>query len=260
MHIRSFLLLGVIGVSSTAAAFSSGATNLSGKTANTCNNCHTGGATPTVTLTGPTTVLPGSTQSYRLTITGGAAQVGGMDVSVDNAAATLIAGPGMRAVAGEVTHASAQPFKNGALSFDFSLQAPAQEGKVTLYATGNSANMDRGTYGDKSAATTLAVTVRSAPEPTPEPPQPTPVPQPTPEPQPAPEPPQPAPAPSPGNGGTTGGTPAPEPTAPGSTDPLIDDPSAEPSAGCTAAGGALAPALLLGWAAALLRRRRKARS
>lgn len=234
MHIRSFLLLGVIGVSSTAAASSSGITHMSGKTTATCTNCHYGGTAPTVELSGPTTVLPGSTNTYRLTLTGGAAMVGGADVAVDNASATLVPGAGMRAIAGELTHASPQAFTNGELSFEFSLRAPSQEGKVTLYASGNSANGDRGPGGDNAATTTLDVTVSATPPP---------------------------PAPTPGTPPTTGGnTPgtggAPAPSKPGSPDPSIEDPSGESAGGCTAAGGALAPVLLLGWTAALIRRRR----
>ncbi len=250
MRIRSFLLLGVIGVSSTAAAYSSGITNMSGKTTATCNNCHHGGTLPTVTLSGPTTVLPGSTHTYRLTLTGGAAMVGGVDVAVDNASATLVPGAGMRAIVGEVTHASPQAFTNGALSLDFVLHAPSQEGKVRLYASGNSCNGDKSPSGDSAASTTLDVTVSA----TPPPPAPTP-------PPPAPTPPPPAPGTPPTPGGTppdTGSTPA--PAKPGSPEPVIEDPSGEPTGGCTAAGGALAPVLLLGWTAALIRRRRQARS
>jgi hypothetical protein len=242
MHIRQFLLLGVIGVSSTAAAYSSGMTNMSGKTTATCNNCHYGGEKPTVTLSGPTTVLPGSTNTYRLTLTGGAAKVGGVDVAVDNASATLVPGAGMRAITGELTHASPQEFSNGTLSIDFALRAPSQEGKVKLYATGNSANGDRSPGGDGAASTTLDVTVSAAPPP----PAPTP------------------PTPTPGTPPTTGGNPSnpgatPAPGTP-SPEPVIEDPSGEPTGGCTAAGGALAPVLLLGWTATLLRRRRQARS
>jgi len=56
----------------SACASSAGIAGYSGMTAGvTCNACHYGGITPTVTLTGPTSVASGSTNQYTLTITGG---------------------------------------------------------------------------------------------------------------------------------------------------------------------------------------------
>ena len=50
----------------------------------TCAACHDGGSMPDVSLIGPTTVLPGVTNLYQLTIDGGPAQTGGFNVSIDN--------------------------------------------------------------------------------------------------------------------------------------------------------------------------------
>ena len=47
-----------------------------------CNACHGGGVPPTVTLSGPTTVSPGSLTTYTLTLTGGQQTTGGLGVSV----------------------------------------------------------------------------------------------------------------------------------------------------------------------------------
>jgi ASPM-SPD-2-Hydin domain-containing protein/HYDIN/CFA65/VesB family protein len=123
-----------------------------------CSACHGGGSAPTVGLTGPTSLAPGSSGVYTLMITGGAAVVGGLDVSTS--AGTLQAsGPGTKLQSGDITQTAATPFTSGALSFTFTLVAPSTVGQLTLYAAGLSANGNGGTSGDNAAATTLAVTV-----------------------------------------------------------------------------------------------------
>ena len=80
----------VITFSSLAVAYPTGISGYSGKSGMTCTSCHSTGAAPTVTLTGPTTVASGSTNSYTLTNTGGGN--GGLDVAAS--AGTFTAGTG----------------------------------------------------------------------------------------------------------------------------------------------------------------------
>src|SRR5260370_19689723 len=69
-------------LSPPASASSSGISGFSGKNGSTCTSCHFGGIQPMVTLTGPTSVNSGSTNTYTLTITGGqATRGGGLDVA-----------------------------------------------------------------------------------------------------------------------------------------------------------------------------------
>lgn len=218
MRVRPIVLLGALGVASTALAESGGVSDYSGKAQRTCTSCHYGGSAPTVTLTGPTTVPAGSTNTYQLTIQGGAAKVGGLNVAVDTTAAVLVPGVGTQLRGEELVHRGPKAFSGGAVSWEFSLRAPAQEGTVKLYASGNSANGDTDWGGDLSASTQLAVTVSSA---------------------------------GPADGGAADGGPA---DGGGPTD---GEPAGEPSdGGCTAAGGALVPLALLGVASALRSRRR----
>jgi len=157
----SFRTLGVVSVcllSTPVLANSTGITGQSGKDGATCNTCHSGGAAPTVEISGPTTLAPNATGQYTLIIKGGAANVGGFNVAVDNTAAALQAGAGVKKLGSELTHSEAKAFANGEARFDFSLVAPAS-GTVKIFGTGNSANKDFNSTGDRSSATTLSVTV-----------------------------------------------------------------------------------------------------
>ncbi len=130
-----------------------------------CTMCHSGGTMPTVTMTGPTSLAPGANGVYTLTITGGAAVVGGLDVSASSG--TLTASDATtQLMGGEVTQKSSTAFSSGTLSFTFTLNAPATAGTVTVYGAGLSANGNGSTSGDNAAKATLAVTVAAATAPT----------------------------------------------------------------------------------------------
>ncbi|RKH37182.1 MXAN_6652 family MXYO-CTERM-anchored protein [Corallococcus sicarius] len=155
---------GVFAVSllgSTAAfATSTGIAGQSGKDGVMCSTCHKGGATtPTVVLEGPTSLEPGATGQYTFIIQGGPAKTGGVDIAVDSADASLLAGSGTKKLGAELTHSAPQPFTGNALRFNFSLVAPAKDVTLTLFGAGNSSNADLGSDGDKAVATKLTVTV-----------------------------------------------------------------------------------------------------
>jgi hypothetical protein len=59
----------------------------SGKQGQICNQCHKGGTTPTVALTGPSTLMPGESAQDTFTITGGAEVRAGFNVAEDDSAA-----------------------------------------------------------------------------------------------------------------------------------------------------------------------------
>ena len=150
-------------LSAPALANSAGITGNSGKAqGQTCNSCHLGGSAPTVELSGPAELAPGATGQYTLTVRGGAAKVGGMNVAVDNTAAKLQPGTGSQTLGQELTHKGPQPFTGGELRFDFSLVAPSTPGTVKLFGAGNSANGDFSSDGDRGSSTTLSVTVTGA--------------------------------------------------------------------------------------------------
>jgi MYXO-CTERM domain-containing protein len=154
--------------SASALASPGGIIGRSGRTASaSCagSGCHSAPANtprPTVMLTGPTTLNAGETGQYALVITGGPAVVGGMNVAVDSAQASLQPGTGLRKQSAEITHMSPKTFSNNEVRFDFSMIAPASGGTVRIYGAGNSANGAEGSSGDVSATATLDVTIQGS--------------------------------------------------------------------------------------------------
>lgn len=157
-----FLGLGIL-LSGKAIAVPSGISGFSGATGATCTLCHSAGAAvPVVTLiadSGSTTVTPGSTTSYTLTMTGGPAVNAGLDVAAS--AGTLIdTNPsGTRILNGELTMSAPHPVSGGTISWIFDWQAPAAEGTYTFYAAVLSGNGTGGTSGDGTGTTSLEITV-----------------------------------------------------------------------------------------------------
>jgi uncharacterized protein (TIGR03382 family) len=170
MKFLSFGAAGVLSMcllSSSALASSTGASSVagnSGKNASqTCNTvCHSGGTAPTVTLSGPETLAAGTTGQYRLTIQGGAAVKGGMNVALSaGTTASLEPSAELRKFGSELVHFQAKNFdtSNGTVSFDFSVIAPSTAGSFTLFGAGNSANGNGTTQGDLAGFAQRAVTV-----------------------------------------------------------------------------------------------------
>jgi hypothetical protein len=126
----------------------------------TCNKCHSGGATPSVTLSGPTLVQPGETNIYTLTVGGGQEVAGGLDVSASEGV-LAIADLGTYLLGGEVVHntprmVNAETFE---ATWSFRWTAPLTAGEATLYAAGNSVNLMAGSNGDAANTDALTITV-----------------------------------------------------------------------------------------------------
>lgn len=127
----------------------------------TCTACHAVGAPlPTVVLEGPTTVMAGATNLYTLTISGGPAQVGGLNVATgNNRGALLPTGSDTQVLLNELTHSAPKAFSGGQVRFAFAWTAPTFNDTVTLYGAGNSADGQQSLSGDGIGATTLAIQV-----------------------------------------------------------------------------------------------------
>ena len=159
--------LAMLAMGGTAFADQGGRTGRSGNPATgggaTCSSCHSGGIAPTVTLTGPTTVAPGSVNVYTLTISGGQRVSGGLDVSATAGTLASIAGEGTRLQSLEITHSTDKPVNAaGNVVFNFNWTAPAS-GSAILYGAGVSSDGDGSENGDGVARTTLAIAVAAAP-------------------------------------------------------------------------------------------------
>ncbi len=142
---------------------------------NGCNDCHKGGPTPTVTLSLGASVIRGQSLPMTLTVTGGAAQRGGLNVSIDQDAniARLSAGSNenIRTILGsadrdEITHNDRLAF-NPNLVIPFELQTSAGapcDSLVGLNGWGMSAGGSTDFLDDLAARSVTAVLIVCDPE------------------------------------------------------------------------------------------------
>jgi len=164
---RTILILVLFGpwlmISQQAMALPNGISGYSGESGSTCTACHGGTATtPTVTLTadsGSTTVNPGSTTSYTLTMTGGPAVVAGLDVAATAGTIIDTNASGTRILNGELTMNSPNAVSGGSISWTFNYMASTSPGTYTIYAAALSGNGNGGTSGDGTGTTSLQITV-----------------------------------------------------------------------------------------------------
>jgi hypothetical protein len=143
-----------------------------------CNFCHSGGSTPTVTLTGPTAVAPNSTNEYVLTVL----EIGMQDhagLNVSSVLGSLSTGGVFstntrlitEAIGGrdEITHSSPKQAIGGMIEFSFLWTAPGSFTNTTLTAWGNAVDNGLGTSGDNASSASLEIFQAAADTPTPTP-------------------------------------------------------------------------------------------
>ena len=127
-----------------------------------CTVCHSSGTAPLVSISGPTSVAPGSTNTYTLLIRGGQAIAGGVDISPE-AGALSVADPMTQLVSGEITHTSPKAADIlGNVSWDFNWTAPLSAGDYTIWGCGNSVDLNGNQGGDNAATGTILVSVAGA--------------------------------------------------------------------------------------------------
>lgn len=152
-----------------AWAFSSGYTGLTGDTMFGCNGCHAGGAAPTVGITGPTTLAPGATGTYILSISEVALQHrGGLNIGA-TAGMFSTGGPNSgstQLIGNEITHTAPKAGNGTDVLFSFQWTAPLVFTSATLRGWGNAVNFTNTSAGDLAAYTTLVVNAGATPTPT----------------------------------------------------------------------------------------------
>jgi hypothetical protein len=148
-----------------APGLQTGITGNSGKQGATCYDCHQGGETPLVRFEGPTRVLTDAIATFRFIVTSQATKqkVAGFNVASSEGVLGVVAGQDERVEFDELTHEAPKPNVNAAASWEFTWQAPSQQGVYTLYGAGLSANGNGTNGGDDSNLTTLDVTVTAGP-------------------------------------------------------------------------------------------------
>jgi len=173
--LRALIIAMTLALADQANAFSSGITTASFGV-NGCNQCHSGGVAPTVTLTGPTTVAPNSTNEYTFQILGTPPQVyGGLNVSTPDGVLSVGGANSAQtqtlpnlALVPEVTHSSPKAADaSNTVTFSFKWTAPSSFTTATLTAWGNSVNFNHSPSGDKAAMTTLVIASTEVDTPTP---------------------------------------------------------------------------------------------
>lgn len=135
-----------------------------GQGGQSCDRCHSGGVEPNVTIDGPDQLMPGVTESFTLTISGGQETVGGFNVSAtDGVLMALLGASDVQAMDGELTHTSpkvAEP--SGEVAFRFLWTSPESDGMATLYGAGNSADGNASPSGDAVGLVVHEITVGEA--------------------------------------------------------------------------------------------------
>jgi len=125
-----------------------------------CNSCHTQGLAPDVLIEGPKIVAAGSRNLYKLTMTGGQNNIGGINVSADSG--TLFNFDlGTEFSKGEISHIIARKvfLDNSTVTWLIDWRAPSTAGKSTLYASLLSGNSDKAVTLDRSTKLAFAVDV-----------------------------------------------------------------------------------------------------
>ncbi len=126
-------------------------TGIVGRTLKNGVGCTCHGASPStnviVTINGPDTLTVNETADYSITISGGPLAAGGTNIAASDG--VLTPGDGLRSEAGELTHIQPMSPANGLVTFNFSYTAPASSGEQTLYANGNSVNLNGFNTGDQ---------------------------------------------------------------------------------------------------------------
>ena len=126
-------------------------------------NCHANSPSSNVSviIDGPSSLLPGQTATYAVTVSGGPLAAAGTNIATS--AGSLSPGTGLLLESSELTHQAPQTSTNGQVVFTFTYTAPVVEGSVTMFANGNSVNFDGTNSNDEwNFAENKSISVSSA--------------------------------------------------------------------------------------------------
>ncbi len=126
-------------------------TGIVGKTLKNGTGCICHGAEPTpgvtVTIVGPDTLEVNQTGNFSVTISGGPLAAAGTNIAASEG--VLTPGEGLRSEAGELTHVAPKNPINGVVTYNFTYTAPTAQSNQTLFANGNSVNLNGFNTGDQ---------------------------------------------------------------------------------------------------------------
>ncbi len=112
--------------------------------------CHSefSSANVSVIISGPDTLISGETATYVVSIVGGPLSAGGTNIAASNGGLFPVAGD-LRKESGELTHVAPKFPVAGKVTFEFTYTAPLTLGQETIFANGNSVNLDGANTGDQ---------------------------------------------------------------------------------------------------------------
>ncbi len=146
------LLILLIFASFIVMGYSTGIAGVTKKnTSNPGCTCHSQNpnASVLVTIGGPSSLAPGATGTYTVTVSGGPLAAAGFNAAASGGTISVNAiDPGVRIINGEATHNTPKPPTSGKSVFTFNYKAPATAGDVTIFANGNSVDLSTDNSGD----------------------------------------------------------------------------------------------------------------
>ncbi|MDX2128829.1 MAG: choice-of-anchor V domain-containing protein [Chloroherpetonaceae bacterium] len=130
--------------------FPTGITGRTNKDGGAGCSCHssTPNSSVQVSIDGPSTLAPGASATYTVSISGGPAVKAGVNIAASSGALLLIQNQGLQLLSGELTHSAPKDFVQGSVTYNFNYVAPSQTGTATIFATSNSVNGADGNQGD----------------------------------------------------------------------------------------------------------------
>ena len=111
--------------------------------------CHGSDPVPSVkvVISGPDSLSVNQEAEYNVTISGGPLAAAGIDIAASKGILTPI-GSDLKLLSGELTHSDPKKAAGKSVQFQFKYKAPSIPGNQTIFASGNSANLDDKKTGD----------------------------------------------------------------------------------------------------------------
>jgi hypothetical protein len=130
-------------------ASSGGITGATKKSASPGCTCHGLSPNPDVNvlISGPDTLSAGETGSYAVSISGGPSVAAGTDIAASHGT-LLVDDIQLQKIGAELTHTSPKSFVTSTVTFAFKYTAPSGASRETLFANGNSVNLNGFNSGD----------------------------------------------------------------------------------------------------------------
>jgi len=156
----------VITISNFLWGYSGGITGRTLKGPEPGCSCHNSNPSPSVNavINGPSTLAPGQTGAYTVSISGGPLMRAGVNIASSLGSLSPVSGSGLVLEANELKHSSPKSPSGGVVTFSFNYTAPPTIGTQTIYATANSVNFNGNSSGDQwNHASNFTINVSNAP-------------------------------------------------------------------------------------------------